>query len=190
MAVTLTVIGLHQIGASIGMALEIHKEKITRTGHDPAPHLAQNLLKKKAFDRISANLHDAVRDAQIVVLAVPADQVETTLKQIAPDLKPGTIVIDTSPNRRQAAQWAQQYLRPEDHFISMTPVINPAYLDVLRPQGIWQSPAAGGPYAIPQSRPSGFPPDARRYALPAQALQGSRRPIRTEHGRVPTARPS
>jgi prephenate dehydrogenase len=132
MAVTLTVIGLHQIGASIGMALEIHKEKITRTGHDPAPHLAQNLLKKKAFDRIAANLHDAVRDAQIVVLAVPADQVETTLKQIAPDLKPGTIVIDTSPNRQQAAYWAQQYLRPEDHFISMTPVINPAYLDVPR----------------------------------------------------------
>jgi len=47
MAVTLTVIGLHQIGASIGMALEIHKEKITRTGHDPAPHLAQNLLKRR-----------------------------------------------------------------------------------------------------------------------------------------------
>lgn len=132
MIVNLTVIGLHQIGASIGMALEIHKEKISRTGVDAEPTLAQNLQKKKALDHIAYNLHESVRDAQIVVLAVPADQVEETLRQIAGDLKPGTVVIDTSPNRQKAIAWAQEILPADRHFLSMTPVINPAYLDVPR----------------------------------------------------------
>lgn len=132
MTVNLTVIGLHQIGASIGMALEIHKEKITRTGVDSEPTLAQNLQKKKALDHIAYNLHQSVQNAEIVILAVPADQVEETLTQIAADLKPGTVVFDTSPNRQESIAWAKKLLPADRHFISMTPVINPAYLDVPR----------------------------------------------------------
>jgi prephenate dehydrogenase len=132
MTVNLTVIGLHQIGASIGMALEIHKMNIHRTGVDAEPTLAQNLLKKKALDHVAYNLHTAVKDANLVIMAVPADQVEETLRQIADDLQPGTVVIDTSPNRQQSIAWAREILPADRHFISMTPVINPAYLDVPR----------------------------------------------------------
>jgi len=79
MAVTLTVIGLHQIGASMAWHLRFTRKRIhPPPAHDPATSPGTESIEKKAFDRISANLHDAVRDAQIVVLAVPADQVETT----------------------------------------------------------------------------------------------------------------
>lgn len=130
MTVNLTIIGLHQVGASIGMALEIRKDKISRTGIDVSPTLGQNLLKKKAIDHLAYNLASSVQDADMVILAVPVDQVEDTLKQIAPTLKPGAFVIDTSPNRQKAIQWAKELLPEDRHFISMTPVINPAYLDV------------------------------------------------------------
>jgi prephenate dehydrogenase len=35
MTIQITVIGLGQVGASIGLALLDHKEKIFRCGHDP-----------------------------------------------------------------------------------------------------------------------------------------------------------
>jgi prephenate dehydrogenase len=132
MAVNLTVIGLHQIGASIGMALESHKDAIRRTGLDSEPARAQSLLKQKAFDRIAYNLHEAVADAQVVVLALPADQVEATLKEISQSLPGGTVVVDTSPNRQQTIALASEILPAERFFVSMTPVINPVYLDVPR----------------------------------------------------------
>ena len=130
MTVNLTIVGLHQIGASIGMALEIHKDKLSRTGIDADPTLGPNLLKKKAIDHIAHNLQSSVEDADIVILALPADQVEETLKQIAESLKPGAVVIDTSPNRQKAIEWAKAVLPEARHFVSMTPVINPTYLDV------------------------------------------------------------
>ncbi len=132
MTVNLTIIGLRQIGASIGLALEVHKDKISRTGIDADPTLAQNLLKKKSIDHVAYNLPSSVQDADVVILALPADRVENTLKIIAENLKPGAVVIDTSPNRQKAIEWAKAVLPQDRHFISMTPVINPAYLDVPR----------------------------------------------------------
>ncbi len=129
MTVKITLVGLHQIGASIGMALASHKDKLSRTGIDPEPTQGQKWAKSGVYDQLAYNLMQSVQDADAVILAVPADQVEETLKNIANALKPGVVVLDTSPLRQKSIQWAREYLPAERHFVSMTPVINPAYLD-------------------------------------------------------------
>jgi prephenate dehydrogenase len=129
MTIQITIIGLGQIGASFGLALAKHKEKILRCGHDPEPTRAKNMEKAGAFDKIFFNLPESVRDADIVLLALPAGQIEDTLKYIAEDLRPGVVVIDTSPVHAGAIALARKYLIEDRHFISIYPVINPIYIE-------------------------------------------------------------
>lgn len=129
MAIKITLIGLHQIGASIGMALSAHKDKLDRTGIDPEPIQAQKWSKANVYDHLAYNLQGSVEDADAVIIALPADQVISTIKEIAGNLKPGAVVVDTSPLRQKAIQLAGEVIPSDRHFISATPVINPAYLD-------------------------------------------------------------
>jgi prephenate dehydrogenase len=123
----ITIIGLGQIGASMGMALAGQKQ-ILRVGHDMEPDTIRAAEKKGAVDKIVINLAKAVKDADVVVLALPIDQVKDTLEYIAPELKQGCVVIDTSPVKAAVAEWARFSLPERRYYLGMTPVINPLYL--------------------------------------------------------------
>jgi prephenate dehydrogenase len=128
MSIQISLIGLGQIGASIGLALKEHSDLVKRVGHDRDPGVARRAEKLGAVDSISFNLPAAVRQADIVVLASPVDDLRNILEVIGPELKEGAVVIDTSPVKVAVAQWATEILPPGRHFISWTPAINPAYL--------------------------------------------------------------
>jgi len=124
----LTIIGLGQIGTSIGLALADEKDQIERVGHDLSITTARQAQKMDAIDNAVINLHDAVQDADIVVLAIPFDAVRETLELIAEDLKEGAVVLDTSPLQVEPLAWAAELMPAERFFISFTPFLNPAYL--------------------------------------------------------------
>ena len=128
MTLQLTIIGLDQTGVSFGLALGSVKDKLLRIGHDPAQKRNNIIETLGAFDKIHFRLNEAVRDADIILLCVPVDQVEITFEEMADDLKTGAIVIDTSRAALAASQWAAQYLPKGVHFISMIPSINGQYL--------------------------------------------------------------
>ncbi len=129
MAIKIAILGLHQIGASIGLALAQIKDQSTRVGNDRDPSVAKYAEKIGAINKIAYGLPAAVRDADMVILAVPLNDVREALEIIAPDLKPGAVVIDTSPVKEKVMQWAKEILPGNDrYFVSITPSINPAYL--------------------------------------------------------------
>lgn len=129
MAIQVTIIGLRQIGASIGLALAARKEEITRVGNDREPGIARQAEKAGAVDKITYNLPSAVREADVVILAVPFDEVRDTIEVIAQDLKPGAVLIDTSPVKAPVMAWARELLPvPDRYFLSLTPTLNPLYL--------------------------------------------------------------
>lgn len=128
MPVEMTIIGLGQIGASLGMALAKHKEQIKRSGIDREPLIGQRALKRGAVENLFRNLQDSAEKADVVVLAVPPDEVRETLELIAPVLKEGAVVLDTSPMQQAAIGWAQELFGPERYFLSITPSLNPLYL--------------------------------------------------------------
>ncbi len=128
MTLQLTIIGLDQTGISFGLALASVKDKLRRIGHDPAQKRANKIDSLDAFDKIHFRLNEAVRDADIILLCVPADQVEITLKDMAEDLKESAVVIDTSRACLTASHWAAEYLPKSVRFISMIPSINGLYL--------------------------------------------------------------
>ena len=129
MTVRITILGLGQIGTSIGLALAAHKEKVYRVGTDREPEVAKTANKLGALDQLNYNLPSAVAKADVVILALPIDEIRPTLEIIVPDLKAGVVVINTSPLQVKAIEWAKELLPAERHFVNMTPVINPIYLE-------------------------------------------------------------
>lgn len=128
MSVQITIIGLGQVGASIGLALAEHKDKLVRVGHDRDFKNAHEAQKLGAVDRVENNLPKAVRDAGIVLLSLPVDQIRETLEFIVPDLLEGTVVMDTGPVKDVVAGWAAELLPEGRHYVGLTPVLNARYL--------------------------------------------------------------
>ncbi|MBK7316309.1 prephenate dehydrogenase/arogenate dehydrogenase family protein [Candidatus Villigracilis affinis] len=128
MPIQITIIGLGQIGTSMGLALAAHKNSIVRVGHDKKAELERDAQQKDAIDKAEHNLPTAVRDARIVVLAIPVSQVRETLEFIAPDLQEDTVVLDTSPVKSNVAKWAKELLPKGRHYVGLVPAINPVYL--------------------------------------------------------------
>ena len=90
--------------------------------------IARQAEKMKAVDRVEANLHKAVRDADLVLLCLPAGQLQETMQLIAEDLKEGAVVMDTGPAKEMTSAWAAELFPAGRYYIGLTPVINPSYL--------------------------------------------------------------
>jgi len=128
MTVKITIVGLGQIGGSVGLALKEHQELVHRTGHDLELSVARQAKKMEAIDKVAVNLPSAVRDADLVLLSLPMDQIRETLELIAPDLKENAVVMDTGPVKEVMAAWASEMLPSDRYYVGLTPVLNPMYL--------------------------------------------------------------
>jgi len=131
MTLQITVLGLNQVGASIGLALAEPKGQFLRVGNDRDPDVARTAGKLGAFDQVLYNLHASVEKADLVILAMPVDEIRKTLEVIAKDLKQGAVVIDTSPVKVKVMDWAKELIPAGRYFIAMTPTLNPQYLESL-----------------------------------------------------------
>jgi len=128
MPVQVTIIGLGRIGASIGLALEAHKEKIFRVGHDKNVTMEREAHKKGAVDKTEHNLPRAVKEARLVVLSLPVSQIRETLEYIKPDLQDGTVVFDTAPVKAEVAKWAKDHLPEGCYYVGLVPAISAEFL--------------------------------------------------------------
>ncbi|MDX1436664.1 MAG: prephenate dehydrogenase/arogenate dehydrogenase family protein [Anaerolineales bacterium] len=128
MATQITIIGLGQIGASLGLALAERKDSLVRVGHDIDNGIAKQAKKMGAVDKTSRNLYKSIEGSDAVFLALPLDQVEETLALIAGDLQEDSVLLDTAPIKSTVARWAAEQLPPGRHYVGLTPIINPNYL--------------------------------------------------------------
>ncbi len=128
MTIQISVIGLNQIGASIGLSIKAAGHAITLVGCDLDTTTEQKASKLGAFDKTFHNLLAAVEGADVVVLCLPADEVRKTIEGISRGLKSGAVVLDTSALKSAAQNWAESVLPEETYLISFFPTLNPEYL--------------------------------------------------------------
>ena len=106
----LVIVGVGLIGGSLALALREAGavKEIVGLGRS-----RENLETARALgiiDRIETDLASAVKDADVVVLAVPVAAMQPTLAQLSPCLSPHTIVTDVGSTKRDVIAYARQHL--------------------------------------------------------------------------------
>ncbi|MAS35073.1 MAG: hypothetical protein CL610_13770 [Anaerolineaceae bacterium] len=133
-SISVTIIGLGRLGASVGLALQRYNRKgntphtFDVVGVEDRPAMLEQAEKQGAIGKSARNLHSAIQNRDIIVLALPYADVRRTYQHIGKDLRPGAVVMDMSPLTMPSVGWAREFLSPEAHMIGMTPVVNPKYL--------------------------------------------------------------
>ncbi len=172
MSVQLTVIGLDRLGTSVGLALKSQSDQILRIGNDISVGTEQKALKLGAFDKVVHNIPAAVEEADIVLLSLPVDEVRKHLEIIAPILRQGAVVLDTSPLRIAVNSWVENLFPEERFFVSFTPTLNPAFIASNEETVDQASPDLFHKSLIAISAPASTHPDAIKLASDLVTILG------------------
>src|SRR6266700_1942515 len=117
-----TIVGLGLIGGSVGLAL--HKAKAAQevAGYDLGKGVCDRARKIGAIDQPYSSLADAVRGAELVILATPVGAMRALLQNIAPALTPGAVVTDVASTKVQVITWAEEFLPASVSFVGGHPM--------------------------------------------------------------------
>jgi prephenate dehydrogenase len=131
--IAIAILGLGRIGASMALALKRYNAKggahqFTITGYDNRPAVAKTAEKMKLADEMANKAYNAVRNKDIIVLALPYAEIQAVYELISQDLRPGVVVLDTSPLKLPSMNWAKKHLTSEAHVVGITPIVNAKYL--------------------------------------------------------------
>ncbi len=121
--IQITIVGTGCIGTSIGLALHQSKQPLVVVGHDKEPGHANTARTMKAIDKSDWNLVGACENADLVILALPLNAIEPTLKAAGPYLKEGSVVTDTASLKAPVVAWAAALLPSHVHFVGGDPVV-------------------------------------------------------------------
>ncbi len=109
------IIGLGLIGGSLAKALRVKRTVTTVVGFDRDADELETGLRLGIIDEAASDLHAAVTEADVVVLAVPVKVMETVLSDIRPSLRDETLVTDVGSvkgNVVRAAERIYGYIPP------------------------------------------------------------------------------
>lgn len=133
MAYEILLIGLGQVGASLGLALARAEGEIVRIGYDPDKNTAKEAATSGAVDRLISQPHQAFGSADLIIFALPHDEVEAYLERLGSRMKTETIVIDTASIRAPFFEWVAQYLPADRNVVGATPIIGALDLEGTDP---------------------------------------------------------
>jgi prephenate dehydrogenase len=124
----ITVIGMGLIGTSLAMAIRSADEKEAPlgpsviTGYDKDRRATGDARGRLAIDREAKSLEDALKDAQLVIVAVPVQAIREVFSQIAPLLPNDAVVTDVASTKAQVLDWARELLPATVDFIGGHPM--------------------------------------------------------------------
>jgi prephenate dehydrogenase len=116
------IIGLGLIGGSIGLAL--HKAKAAQqvAGYDLGRGISNQARKIGAIDQPHSSLADAVRGAELVILATPVGAMRSLLQGLSSAATPGAVVTDVASTKTQVISWAEEFLPTSVSFVGGHPM--------------------------------------------------------------------
>ncbi|HLG76441.1 MAG TPA: prephenate dehydrogenase, partial [Ktedonobacteraceae bacterium] len=117
-----TIIGLGLIGGSIGLAISKAHAARHVVGYDLGKGVSDRARKIGAIDQAYTALADAVRGAELVILATPVGSMRALFQNIAPALTPGAVVTDVASTKVQVISWAEEFLPTTISFVGGHPM--------------------------------------------------------------------
>ena len=180
MAPQIAIIGLGQIGASAGMALKEARSPLRRVGFDKDIAVARAAQTLEAVDDIATRLPDAVRDADIVLLALPLGQIHEMLGYIMPYLKENSVIMDTAPVKGSVTK-AMRELRKGRYYIGLVPAVTAEAIAAPESGLKGARPDLFKRTAMIIDAPSGTPQEVEQLAINFVRLLGAK-PMLTDLG--------
>lgn len=98
---SVSIIGLGQIGGSIGMDLVQQRIVHDVIGHDIDSSVIDMALEKQAIHRAAHDLDTAIIEADIVILAAPIREIIKVLPHVATCLRQEAICLDVASTKRE-----------------------------------------------------------------------------------------
>jgi prephenate dehydrogenase len=173
MKIKMTILGLGQIGASIGLALADKPDLIQRIGYDLEPKVMRRAKKIGAVDKTTPYIKKEIENSDAILVAIPTNEMRPMMEEMVPLMKKGAILLDTALSKEKVANWAVELLPEGCSYVGLTPVINPAYL-VDTGSGIDSAQVdlfQNGMIAI--TAPPNTRPEAMQYAADLTTLLGA-----------------
>ena len=129
MAYEVMIIGLDQVGASIGLALANAEGELQRIGYDADKGIGRRAKEMGAIDELISHPRRAIKHVDLVIFSIPTPEVEIYLENLGPMMKDGGLVLDTGGIKSLASEWAKNFLPEGRHFIAAMPVVGPKSLE-------------------------------------------------------------
>lgn len=119
---TIAIIGLGRTGASVGLALKRSQIEVTIVGHDADGDAMTRAKEMGAVDEVQRRLVPAAAAGDIVIIALPVQEVEEVLQVIGADVQEHALVVDLSYLKGPSQTWAERYLE-RGHYVGASPVL-------------------------------------------------------------------
>ena len=104
----LTIIGVGLIGGSLARALKKANAVAQVTGYGRNVQQLQKAMELGVIDHLETDMGAAVRDADVIVVAVPVGKTLEVLRNIKPHLNPKTIITDVGSSKGAVVQAARE----------------------------------------------------------------------------------
>ena len=119
----IAIIGTGLIGTSIGLGLAARKDReYDIVGIDKNRGHMREAKKLGAIDREAGSLEEALKDAGLVVIAVPAMAARQILQDAVPYLAESAIITDTCSTKADILRWAAEFLPDTVNFVGSHPM--------------------------------------------------------------------
>ena len=117
-----TIVGLGLIGGSLGMAVRRGRVARLVVGVSRRAGTAARAKSRGAIDRASGSLAGAVRDADVVVLAVPVGAVVPSVRRMRRSLRRGTLLMDVGSTKAQIVRGIERILPAGVDYVGAHPI--------------------------------------------------------------------
>jgi prephenate dehydrogenase len=135
MTINLTILGMGRLGGSLALRLA-DRDRLTGagelrvSGYDTDTGTAKQAQGQGTIHKAHWNLINAVEGADLVVLALPYSEQRETLRLIAGDLRPGSVMVTLGSLLGPPLAWAAEAFAGHAgrHFVAAHAALNPAAL--------------------------------------------------------------
>ncbi|MDT7951634.1 MAG: prephenate/arogenate dehydrogenase family protein [Acetobacteraceae bacterium] len=124
----LVIVGMGLIGSSVARIAMEHRTLCRElVASDRSPHVRERVAALGIADRVEADVAEAVRGADCVMLATPVGAFASVTTAMAPGLSPGAIVTDTGSTKISVIRDVAPLLPAGVHFVPGHPMAGTEY---------------------------------------------------------------
>jgi prephenate dehydrogenase len=116
------IVGVGLIGGSIGLAIRTRRlcPRVIGIGRRQAS--LDKAVQKSAIDKGTLNMEEGIRDADLIIISTPANQVKEKIAQASRYAKKSSIIIDVNSTKQDIVYDANRFLPKDIYFVGTHPM--------------------------------------------------------------------